>query len=41
MIANDNIKGAVISENVLRNIDNLIHGKNVIHHSHVTGEIVG
>lgn len=25
----------------LKNVDNLIHGKNVIRHSHVTGEIVG
>lgn len=36
----DNIKGAVISENFLSNVENLIKGT-VIHHSHITGEAVG
>ena len=39
--SNENIKRAVISENFLRNVDNLIRGKQVIHHSHNTGEVVG
>ena len=37
--SNENIKGAVISEIFLSNVDNLIHGKDVIHHSHITGEV--
>ena len=39
--SNENIKGAIISENFLSNVDNLIHWKHVIHHSHITGEVVG
>ena len=35
----ENIKGVVISENFLSNVDILIHGKQVIHHSHITDEI--
>ena len=36
----DELKGAVISENFLSNVDNLIYGTSVIHHSHVTGEVI-
>ena len=36
----DALKGAVISENFLSNVDNLIYGTSVIHHSHVTGEVI-
>ena len=39
--SNENIKGAVISENFLSNVDNLSHGKHVIPHSHMTDEFVG
>lgn len=35
------VKGAIISENFLSNIHYLINGKTVIHHSHITGDIVG
>ena len=36
----DELKGAVISENFLSNVDNLIYGTSVIHHSHITGMYV-
>ena len=39
--SNKKIKGAVISEIFLSKTDNLIHGKHVIHHLHIIGEIVG
>lgn len=35
------VKGAIISEDFLSNIHHLIKGKTVIHHSHITGDIVG
>ena len=35
----DDIKGAVMSENFLSNVYNLIHGITVIHHSQITGEV--
>ena len=37
----DNLKGAAMSENFLSNVDHIIHGTNVIHHSHITGEVIG
>ena len=37
----DDIKGAVMSENFLSNVYNLILGITVIHHSHITGEVIG
>ena len=37
----DELKGPLISENFLRNVDHLIHGKIVIHHSHITGDVIG
>lgn len=39
--SNEKIKGAVISEIFLSKTDNLIHGKHVIHHLHIIGEIAG
>lgn len=39
--SNEKIKGAVISEIFLSKTDNLIHGKHVIHHFHIIGEMVG
>ena len=39
--SNENIKRAVISEIFLSNTDNSTHGKRVIHHLHIIGEIVG
>ena len=37
----DDLKGAFMSENFLSNIDLIIHGTNVIHHSHITDEVTG
>ena len=37
----DDINGVVMSENFLSNVYNLIHGITVIHHSHITGEVIG
>ena len=37
----DNIKGVVISENFSSNVENLIKWTTVIHHSHITGDVVG
>ena len=35
------VKGAIMSENVLSNVNHLINGKTVIQHSHITGDIIG
>ena len=37
----DDLKGAFMSENFLSSIDLIIHGTNVIHHSHITDEVTG
>ena len=37
----DNLKGAVMSENFLTNVDLIIHGTNVVHYSHITDEVIG
>ena len=37
----DDLKGAFMSENFLSSIDLIIHGTNVIHHSHITDEVIG
>ena len=36
-----NLKGAIFSANFLSNVDCLVYAKNVIHHSHITGDIIG
>ena len=38
---NDNVKGPIISSNVLSNVDCLVHGKTVLYHSHITGDVIG
>ena len=35
------VKGQIFSFNFLENVRCLIFSKNVIHHTHITGEIVG
>ena len=37
----DNVKGAIFSANLLDNVNCLIYSENVIHHSHITGDIIG
>ena len=37
----DNVKGAIFSANFLDNVICLIYNKNVIHHFHITGDIIG
>ena len=37
----EKLKGPIISENFLSNVDHLIQGKTVIHHSHITGDVIG
>ena len=37
----DNVKGAIFSAVFLDNVNCLIYSKNVIHHSHITGDIIG
>ena len=37
----DNVKGAIFSAIFLDNVNCLIYSKNVIHHSHITGDIIG
>ena len=37
----DNLKCTVMSENFFSNVDHIIHGTNVIHHSHIAGEVIG
>ena len=39
-IKTDNVKGPIIATNFLYNVDCLICTKTVIHHSHITGEII-
>ena len=39
-IATDEVKGAIISENFLSNVDYLINGKTVIHHLHITADVI-
>ena len=36
-----NLKGAIFSANFLSNVNCLVHAKNVIHHSQITGDIIG
>lgn len=36
-----NVKGTIFSANFLSNVNCLVHAKNVIHHSHITGDIIG
>ena len=36
----DNVKGAIFSANLLDNFNCLIYSENVIHHSHITGDII-
>ena len=38
---NDFVKDALISSQFLQNVTNLMNDQHVIHHSHITGEIVG
>ena len=40
-IATDEVKGAIIFKNFLSNVDYLINGKTVIHHSHITTDVIG
>ena len=35
------VKGAIFSSNFLDNVSCLIYSKNVIHHLHITGDIIG
>ena len=37
----EDMKGATFSGNFLDNVNCLIYSKNVIHHSHITGDIIG
>ena len=37
----DNMKGPIISANFLENVDFLVHGKTLIYHLHITGNVVG
>ena len=37
----DDLKGTVMSENLLSIVDNLIYGTNIIHHSRITGKVIG
>ena len=37
----EKLKGPIISKNFLSNVDHLIHGKTVIHHSHIAGDVIG
>ena len=37
----DELKGPIISENFLSNVDHLIHRKAVIHHCDITGDVIG
>ena len=37
----EDIKGAIFSGYFLDNVNCLIYSKNVIHHSHITGDIIG
>ena len=37
----EKLKGPIISENFLSNVDHLIHRKTVIHHSHITWGVIG
>ena len=37
----EDIKDAIFSANFLDNVNCLIYSKNVIHHSHITGDIIG
>ena len=39
-IETDTVKG-LISSKFLSNVDCLIHGKTVIHHSRITGDVIG
>ena len=39
-IATDEVKGAIISENFLSNVDYLINGKTMIHHLHITADVI-
>lgn len=36
-----NVKGTIFSANCLSNVNCLVHAKNLIHHSHITGDIIG
>ena len=36
-----NLKGAVMSKSFLSNVDHIIHGTTVIHHLHITDEVIG
>lgn len=36
-----NVKGTIFSANFLSNVNCLVHAKNVVHHSHITGDIIG
>ena len=35
-----NLKGAIFSANFFSNVDCLVHPKNVIHHAHITGDML-
>ena len=37
----DNVKSAIFSANLLDNVNCLIYSENVIHHSHITVDIIG
>ena len=39
-IATDEVKGAIISKKFLSNVDYLINGKTVIHHLHITADVI-
>ena len=36
-----NLKGAVMSKRFLSNVDHIIRGATVIHHLHITDEVIG
>lgn len=40
-IETDTVKGLIVSSKFLSNVDCLIHGKIVIHHSRITGDVIG
>ena len=40
-IATDEVKNAIISQNLLSNVDYLVNSKTLIHHSYITTDVIG